>query len=390
MLSRTAVSKYLSEHVFNGFLFVGDPHETSRTPTNRTDSLVFKFVCSKKLAEAVSIANKENLLLVILGDLFDREDDYEAGSMVANTLSLYDHTAIVLGGNHDKKTDILAADEIDEFKKISSDESNIDSFIEFLSGITDPDDGVDTKLYSDIVKTQSRSAIYLLRSARLINLIETTGYVGSIKTVSGVDYNLFGCPYGDPIPTSLNCALSGRNFLITHHDLDFGVGLVYRDSDKLYPIEDCYMAINGHIHDFKKMLKVGETIWFNPGNIVRLSKDMEGHVPSVFAHTEASVEDNFEDTGCANMKRFILQYKAKVFRTNEALDKIEKEIRENHRNNVHGANFVSKLKLMLVNDQKIGDNDSKIASMISEMPDSTEKSILEDIHRRVELKAKQA
>lgn len=383
MLARTTESKYLSDHVFSGVLYVGDPHQTSRTPTNRIDSLVFKFVCSKKLAQAVDIANKENLLLVILGDLFDREDDYEALMMVSNVLSMCHQRAVVLGGNHDKKTDILAVEETSSFRNLSSDEANTDTFINFLSGLTDVEDYNDAKVYSDISKKQSRSAIYLLRSARIINLVDTTGYIGSIKTTEGVDYNLFGCPYGEQIPTSLNCALDGRNFLITHHDLDFGVGLVFPDSDKLYPIEDCYMAVNGHIHDFKKILRVGDTLWFNPGNILRLSKDMAGHIPSVFSFTETDAESNMEDTGCAKVKRFIIKHEQNVFRTNAALDKIEQDAKARHKETQQTHNFVRRLKVMLANEPDASEGDDKINNFIRSMPESVEKNVLEKLHKRV-------
>lgn len=383
MLSRTSEPKYLSEHVFNGVLFVGDPHQTSRTPTNRIDSLVFKFVCTKKLAQAVAIANEENLLMVILGDLFDREDDYEALMMVSNVLSMYHHRAVVLGGNHDKKTDILAVEETSSFRNLASEEANTDSFINFLSGLTDAEDYNDAKVYSDISKKQSRSAIYLLRSARIINLVDTTSYIGSIKTVEGVDYNLFGCPYGEQIPTSLNCALDGRNFLFTHHDLDFGVGLVFPDSDKLYPIEDCYMAVNGHIHDFKKILRVGDTLWFNPGNILRLSKDMAGHIPSVFSFTEADAQSNMDDTDCSKVKRFTIKHNQNVFRTNEALDRIERETRSEHKESQQSNNFVRRLKLMLASEPDVSEGDEKIKNLISNLPTSVEKSVLEKLHQRV-------
>jgi len=383
MLSRTSEPKYLSDHVFDGVLFVGDPHQTSRTPTNRIDSLVFKFVCTKKLAQAVAIANEENLLMVILGDLFDREDDYEALMMVSNVLSMYHHRAVVLGGNHDKKTDILAVEETSSFRNLASEEANTDSFINFLSGLTDAEDYNDAKVYSDISKKQSRSAIYLLRSARIINLVDTTSYIGSIKTVEGIDYNLFGCPYGEQIPTSLNCALDGRNFLFTHHDLDFGVGLVFPDSDKLYPIEDCYMAVNGHIHDFKKILRVGDTLWFNPGNILRLSKDMAGHIPSVFSFTEADAQSNMDDTDCSKVKRFTIKHNQNVFRTNEALDRIERETRSEHKESRHSNNFVRRLKLMLASEPNVSEGDEKIKNLISNLPTSVEKSVLEKLHQRV-------
>ncbi len=383
MLSRTSEPKYLSDHVFDGVLFVGDPHQTSRTPTNRIDSLVFKFVCTKKLAQAVAIANEENLLMVILGDLFDREDDYEALMMVSNVLSMYHHRAVVLGGNHDKKTDILAVEETSSFRNLASEEANTDSFINFLSGLTDAEDYNDAKVYSDISKKQSRSAIYLLRSARIINLVDTTSYIGSIKTVEGIDYNLFGCPYGEQIPTSLNCALDGRNFLFTHHDLDFGVGLVFPDSDKLYPIEDCYMAVNGHIHDFKKILRVGDTLWFNPGNILRLSKDMAGHIPSVFSFTEADAQSNIDDTDCSKVKRFTIKHNQNVFRTNEALDRIERETRSEHKESRHSNNFVRRLKIMLASEPDVSEGDEKIKNLISNLPTSVEKSVLEKLHQRV-------
>ena len=62
---------------YNGLLFVGDPHITIKHKRMRLDENICDTILNK-IEQAVDIANKENLYLVFLGDLFDdsKEQDY--------------------------------------------------------------------------------------------------------------------------------------------------------------------------------------------------------------------------------------------------------------------------------------------------------------------------
>lgn len=376
---------YLYDNVFDGLLFVGDPHQTSGTPENRIDSFNFKFVALRKLTEAVSIANNNNLLIVILGDLFHKNNDFEASITTSACLSKSKFPPIVLGGNHDEKTDIVSVKETSFLSNFSSNDYSADDMLSFLSDVSNGSDEQQTKLYSNILKTQSRSAIHHLKASKLIVLADSSGYIGSVKTSFGVDYNLFGTPYGEPVPHEINCDFDGRNFLITHHDFDFGLGLSYRNCEKMHPIENCYMVVNGHIHDFKKVQSVGDTLWFNPGNILRLSKDLEGHVPSVFSFTENESQELFDDTGCEKIKRYTLKYDKKVFRTNEALDEINRNLKQARNSGavVSRSSFAEQLSAM-INAEKNGvSTDEVIASYIKELDDSIEKDILLELYSKV-------
>lgn len=377
--------KYLYDNVFDGFLFVGDPHQTSGTPDNRIDSLNFKFVALRKLTEAVSIANNNNLLMVILGDLFHKNNDFEASITTSACLSKSKFPAVVLGGNHDEKTDIVSVKEISFLNNFSSSDYSADDMLSFLSDVSSGGDEQQTKLYSNILKAQSRSAIHHLKASKTIILADSSGYIGSIKTSSGVDYNLFGTPYGEPVPHEIDCDFDGRNFLITHHDFDFGLGLSYRNCEKMHPINNCYMVVNGHIHDFKKVQSVGDTLWFNPGNILRLSKDLEGHVPSVFSFTENESSECFEDTGCENIKRYVLSHAKKVFRTNEALDAIDRELKKAIREGggvVKKSSFAEQLMMMIEAEKSGLSNDEMIEKHIDSLNNSTEKKILMELYSK--------
>lgn len=376
---------YLYDNVFDGFLFVGDPHQTSGTPDNRIDSFNFKFVALRKLTEAVSIANKNNLLMVILGDLFHKNNDFEASITTSACLSKCKYPAIVLGGNHDEKTDIVSVKETSFLSNFSSSNYSADDMLSFLSDVSNGSDEQKTKLYSSILKTQSRSAIHHLKAAKTIILADSSGYIGSIKTSLGVDYNLFGTPYGEPVPHKIDCDFDGRNFLITHHDFDFGLGLSYRNCEKMHPIDNCYMVVNGHIHDFKKVQLVGDTLWFNPGNILRLSKDLEGHVPSVFSFTENESSECFEDTGCENIKRYVLNHERKVFRTNEALDAINREMKKAVRDRGGvgiRSSFAEQLSAMIEAEKNGISNDEMIEKHIENLKESPEKNILTELYQK--------
>jgi hypothetical protein len=68
---------------------------------------------------------------------------------------------------------------------------------------------------------------------------------------------------------------------LTHHDL--ALGGHYPNALPVKEIIGVDMVINGHMHDTKKPVKVNYTVYYNTGNITRLSIDTINHKPAVWA-----------------------------------------------------------------------------------------------------------
>lgn len=68
---------------------------------------------------------------------------------------------------------------------------------------------------------------------------------------------------------------------LTHHDL--ALGGHYPNALPVKEIIGVDMVINGHMHDTKKPVKVNHTVYYNTGNITRLSIDTINHKPAVWA-----------------------------------------------------------------------------------------------------------
>ncbi len=77
-------------------------------------------------------------------------------------------------------------------------------------------------------------------------------------------------------------AVSGADHVVwlTHHDLAFGAG--YPGAVPPEAIQGCALALNGHVHKRHAPVRIGDTLWVNPGNITRGSVDLIAHVPAVF------------------------------------------------------------------------------------------------------------
>lgn len=67
---------------------------------------------------------------------------------------------------------------------------------------------------------------------------------------------------------------------LTHHDL--ALGGHYPNALPVKEIIGVDMVINGHMHDTKKPVKVNHTVYYNTGNITRLSIDTINHKPAVW------------------------------------------------------------------------------------------------------------
>jgi len=253
--------------IFNGVLFVGDPHGSSRKPGTRNDS-DFTSVVLDKIDQSVSIANGRGLALVILGDLFDRENDADGQvgrsflTRLIRILKKARHMPVVLAGNHDK-------------------------------GGTEVTD--DTTLAA-------------LAAAGVIHLVSSTELFLDAQLQDGRRLVLGGTPRGMEIPADVapylvSAGIGDDNLVcgwVTHEDLAFAGA--YPGALEMFEIRGCDIVVNGHMHLTKEPIKVGQTLWSNPGNITRQSKDCADHVPSVWSMTDKP-----------ELEQIPLQYRKDVF-----------------------------------------------------------------------------
>lgn len=249
-------------HTYDGILFIGDPHVSSMKPGRRKEDN-FLDVSLNKLSQSIAYGRENNLLMVCLGDLLDREGDFKT---LVPLLRLLKHNNVrVLLGNHDVKSS-----------------SNI----------------------------HDKAVITALVEAEAIIPWFKPGLQEVVELKGGHKVSLFGYPYGSRLPTELDEG-EGTRIMVTHHDLNFGIGKQYPGTDKIYPVEGCDLVINGHQHDYKPIQEVGTTLWFNPGNILRQSVDLRDHKPAVFAWYPQEQENG--DPVCRNIVRHELVHSKDVF-----------------------------------------------------------------------------
>ena len=86
---------------------------------------------------------------------------------------------------------------------------------------------------------------------------------------------------------------------LTHHDL--ALGGHYPNALPVKEIIGVDMVINGHMHDTKKPVKVNHTVYYNTGNITRLSIDTINHKPAVWAFSPFHVAYEYGKRGGEGM-----------------------------------------------------------------------------------------
>lgn len=245
--------------LFNGILWIGDPHLSSKAIGRRNDDYTLSVL--NKLSESAIICNTRNLLPVIAGDLFHVADENHLKTLnrLIRVLKQFDEIPRCLEGNHDKKN--------------------------FTTGDED--------------------ALTLIVEAGVLKLYDKFELAETI-TINDKIINLWGCPHGTDLPKKLPENVGETNVLFTHHDLAFGSA--YPGALPLYEIKGCSMVLNGHMHDRKESVKKGATLWHNKGNIEPVSVDLINHVPAVWEwdgnqefelteHTLTHNRDVFDLTG---------------------------------------------------------------------------------------------
>ena len=239
----------------DGLLIIGDVHISVTNPQRRIDDY-FETV-TKKLRWCMETSVILNCVPVILGDLFDKPTDIPpyVFTKLFEILSISKYKPVILAGNHDLRYGSL-------FEKTA-------------------------------LETVEKSG--LARVAKTVGYIETE--YCSIYTV----------PYGQEVPKKLEKPAP----MITHHEWAFvSLEKIKKGNRPLMYIENCPIVFNGHLHSFQETAKKGDTVYFNTGSIVRLTKTdkdlkptvwewkkgMEKPIPHTVPHEPAEIALNLADT----------------------------------------------------------------------------------------------
>lgn len=222
-----------------GILFIGDPHLSSKKPGRRKD-INFGETVLKKLEYVIDICNDRKFIPCFLGDMFDEpvEKDEALKTKLIRILCKSWTTPISNVGNHDKVNDTL----------------------------TDSD------------------TLSILAASRVLKVCTKAGAFETFK-LGEKTIGLGATPYGQSFPTDARPYFGQVDQIIwlTHHDIAFENP--YPGSVAPQSILGCRLVVNGHMHLKKNTVRVGSTVWFNPGNIIRQHVDAIDHEPAVFALT---------------------------------------------------------------------------------------------------------
>jgi hypothetical protein len=253
----------LVDNSLRGLLFIGDPHIASYSPGRRIDESYLDTVLGK-LRQCAQWARERQLLPVSPGDLVDDHDDNDPTMhyRTIQTLHTFDPPMVTTVGNHDKKERQLT----------------------------------------------EKAFLALLGLTGSVDLVAEPGFWGRV-TLSADDGRthrlvLGFTPYGFPPPKSLAEALgldvdtpvdearalaqADTVLWITHGDFAFEGA--YPGAAPLVEIPGVDVVINGHMHGAKKPVQMGQTVWHNPGNIVRMSVDMADEAPSAWVWSPFDAE----------------------------------------------------------------------------------------------------
>jgi hypothetical protein len=228
-----------------GLLWIGDPHQSSRTPGRRKD-VCFHQTVARKIAQCMKMAEERNLIPVFGGDFFDRDDDTDAAMLVATfgALKTSGHRPWTLVGNHEKRRTAFTTD------------TSLGVLV--ASGLMQkvPDNGV-------------------------AFVLEAPGQEGATHRIA-----VGGTGYDHEVPTDVLPVLEGLEVedavWLTHHDWAFKGS--YPNAVRPFEIKGCGVVINGHNHETKPPWHAGKTTYFNPGNITRMSIDTNKHIPKAWMY----------------------------------------------------------------------------------------------------------
>ena len=208
---------------YEGLLFIGDPHVCAFPPGFRLDD--YRQTVLGKLEYCLDLAGTRRSLPIILGDLFHVPRDNPNALLVALMELFRPHRPWVLVGNHDKH---------------------------------------EARLTPDV-------SLSVLAAAGVVRLLESPGPVASML-IAGKKVLLGASPDWTPIPRQVERGDHDAVVWLTHHDLTFPGYESGRTALREVPGVD--LVVNGHIHLPKVPQQVGQTLWLNPGSLVRISRSL--------------------------------------------------------------------------------------------------------------------
>lgn len=237
-----------------GVLFIGDPHLSSRRPGRRTD-VNFAATVLDKLAQAFQIARDRAWQPVILGDLFDRAGEQDLMVLSGLLHLLRDHRdaggaiPVTLVGNHDLKDATLSGDTA-------------------LSVIHES--GLLRVLEDD-------QPFPLYRGSTGAHQSDGDMFALLLPYSYGQEDTLLKNGYGKDAPANNKVHV----IALTH--ADFAFAGAYPGAKELVAVPGVDMVVNGHMHKLCPAVRRKNTLWWNPGNITRMSMDCESHAPRVWS-----------------------------------------------------------------------------------------------------------
>jgi DNA repair exonuclease SbcCD nuclease subunit len=208
---------------YAGLLFIGDFHIAASPPGFRLDD--YAQTVLEKLSFCLETAVERRCLPIILGDLFHVPRDNPNHILVALIELFREHVPWVLVGNHDK---------------------------------------YEARLTRDV-------SLAVLDAAGVIRLLDRDGPVASLN-LSGQKVLIGASPDWTPIPKTVDRNDHDYVLWLTHHDLAFPDYEAARTNLREIPGVD--FVVNGHIHTPKQPQRLGQTLWFNPGSLTRISRSL--------------------------------------------------------------------------------------------------------------------
>ena len=212
---------------YTGLLAIGDPHLEGRVPGFRKDDYPARIL--EKLRWCLDYAREENLLPVILGDLFHLPRS-NPNWLLVSVMRLFDREIPGIYGNHDVHENSLTTDD---------------------------------------------SIRVIAESGNLVLLDENRTYpaiIGGRRVIIG------GTPWGQRLPREfIHTEADGTNDIrplviwLAHHDTIMP-GYEEQGRIQVREIPGIDLVINGHIHRHLGEVQKGATRWIVPGNISRRSR----------------------------------------------------------------------------------------------------------------------
>ncbi|MCA9017812.1 MAG: metallophosphoesterase family protein, partial [Planctomycetaceae bacterium] len=219
---------------YRGVLLIGDPHVEGRVPGFRKDD--YPRVVLEKLRWCLQTAEEQQLLPVILGDLFHVPRDNQ-NWLLYELLALFESPVYGIYGNHDCREN-----QLNEHDTLS----------------------------------------ILIQAGRYRLLSEETPWRG---IMAGRQVIVGGTSWGQKLPKMIELEADAESPLVvwvTHHDL-LVPGYEEQGHFRPYELQGVDFVVNGHIHRRLEDVQKGQTTWVTPGNIIRRSRSdaSRTHVPSV-------------------------------------------------------------------------------------------------------------